>query len=502
MPLTEREELELLELEEKEKSSSTPSSKIGMLEAGLRGVGQLGASGFGDELEASFKSPVGAAKKVGSRLGLVDGADPDIMNYMQKLTEARESNKQAVEQQPAAYYGAGGLSGLARKAATGVPGMMLEGLVQGYGSSDSDNPINQGLESSLGGLLGGVVGKAAKPVGKLFGAGLEKAGTAFKGVAENLARKSTGATGREAERFADSAGRELLDRGLVKFGSSPDDIARAANAANEGAEKAKGGILTSLDGQGGKGSISSHDIVDSLQNKIFTLRKDPGNGNVIRQLEKKIEDVQAGQELMSLAEADAIKRNFGRRGYKSLDPDANEAEKILEGVYRETIDSRASKISPELAGEFQAAKDTQSLLIPVQKASERRASTLNQSPLLGARDVIGSSAGAVAGGMIGGPIGALAGAATGGAVNRFVSPRLPAAGAVAADKAGDALNYVAQGIRDSGIPEQVAQRVSRTALGEYMLNLARNKPKEFLPKHYILMNTDPNYRKEYNGSDK
>ncbi len=117
------------------------------------------------------------------------------------------------------------------------------------------------------------------------------------------------------------------------------------------------------------------------------------------------------------------------------DSDALAANKETANAYRQTNEDAITAAGGDDGAQgaaYKAAKTKQSMLIPVAEAAEKRASTLNQSPIGGLLDTSRSAAGAVVGHQIGGVPGMVAGALTG-ISGRAIAPRIPASAAVTAD---------------------------------------------------------------------
>jgi len=221
-------------LEEEEAAGEQPKTQ-GTVEVGLRGAGQ-GLFGSGDELEAAARSPMGAIKKLGSRLGLADAADPQIAEYMAKLQEARNANNQAQEQDPLVYGGLQLATGAASMIGGGLPGLALKGAAHAYGASESDDLATQAGEAALGGAIGGVAsavpglaGQVVAPAVKTAGKLLQKttpgvAKTAVQGAAAGAAGMLTGPLGAAAV----AASRHLI----------PNSVGRAGAAFAQNAGKA------------------------------------------------------------------------------------------------------------------------------------------------------------------------------------------------------------------------------------------------------------------------
>lgn len=261
MPLTEAEELELLELEEEDAKESDPAApRISTGEAAARGAGQ-GMFGLGDEMEATAGNLEGGLRKLGTRVGLADESDPQVVDYMNRLQGARDRNDLAQKQHPLAYGGAKLATTGASMVGGGLPGLVAKGALTAYGASDSDNLATQAGESALGGVLAGGVGKAvglagqvAAPAVGLAGKGLEQvtpqiaqtaARTALTGlggvvggapgaaagyVARNAIPKAVGRAGsafaQEAGKATTELGMKLAEKGFA--GPVADRIAQTA----------------------------------------------------------------------------------------------------------------------------------------------------------------------------------------------------------------------------------------------------------------------------------
>ena len=82
--------------------------------------------------------------------------------------------------------------------------------------------------------------------------------------------------------FADDAGRQLLDRKLVRFGDSAGNIAERVGAASDDAGRAIGEALEQLEAKGATASVDN--VVAALESKIDDLAQTPGNERIIKQL--------------------------------------------------------------------------------------------------------------------------------------------------------------------------------------------------------------------------
>jgi len=219
---------------EEEEANEQPQVK-GAMESALRGAGQ-GLFGLGDELEATARSPMGGVKKLGSRLGLADEADPEIADYMSKLQAARDANKQAQEDNPLAYGGSQLAAGAASMIGGGLPGLALKGAAHAYGASESDDLRTQAAESALGGAIGGVASAVPGLAGQVVAPAVKTAG--------NLLQKTTPAVANNAIKAGLAGvggavgGLPGVAAGYVAKKAIPNSVGRAGAAFAQNAGKA------------------------------------------------------------------------------------------------------------------------------------------------------------------------------------------------------------------------------------------------------------------------
>jgi hypothetical protein len=267
-----------------------------------------------------------------------------------------------------------------------------------------------------------------------------RTGGKLRNVAEGLAERATGATRNQAEQFAEGAGRELLDRGVVRFGSTPGGIAERAGGVRRGAEEGIDAALTGLDAKGA--TLSRDQLLAGLYSRLAEFKADPSKAGVARKLEKIIDDVSKTEQRVPLAEAEQVKRGYQRQSNYTK-PLTTEANKAAANVYREGVEDIATHADPSLAEQFKEGKKTYGLIAPIEEAAERRATQLNQHPMFGLNDVAAVTAGAAASGAQD-PESALKGAALGFLGRRVVGPRIASSAAVSSDVAGKILERTAK----------------------------------------------------------
>lgn len=450
-------------------------------EASIRGAAQgvpfVGS--YADEATGALESAAGS-------LGLV----PD-KTYKQARDESRARYQEAVEFNPIPYYGGMAATSLPVDTAKLVPGLgqafgAVEGGIYGLGASEAD--LTEGdiggaaRDTGLGAAIGTVVPKVVGVAGRhlvsplaskgaqLLRSGADKVSSKLSGVAEKLAENATGATGQQLAKFREGAGRELLDRGLVRFGDDPAKIAERAGEAKQAASDAIKSVLQDLDARGVEVSVDN--VIDEIGRKISELRGDPSQSNVVRQLQKEIDNiVETSSSRVPISEAEATKRGYqGKVNW--LTPDTNPANAAVSGVYKEAVEGTAKAADPNASKVFESAKDTYGLLAPIEEAAQKRANQLAQHPVGGFNDM--------ASGIIGGSAGGLPGVASGVATKRFILPRASSAAAITTDKVAKIL--ATQPERLGKFKKPIEDAMSR---GGHALGVT----------HFLLQSIDPEYQK-------
>jgi hypothetical protein len=430
---------------------------------------------------------MGAVKKIGTRLGLAS-RDSDVENYEQQLKAERERNREAAKQNPISFYGGQTVGSLGTAVAGGgIPALVAQGALTGYGMSEDDAPARQVGEALIGGALGGAVGAFVPAVAQQVGGALRKGGQALQSGAENLAQKAIGLTGRELQKAGDDVGRFALDQGLVKFGSSPANIATAAKSLKSEAGRDIGSVLAQSNQK-----ISNQQLADALYAESQSLAQNEAQAGVANKLKALADDLMQSPTLeRSLKDIEQVKRGYQSRtnyGGDRFSDDA-QARKIAANIYKTSVEDAVVAGNPELAAQFQQAKQTFGSATPIAKGAERRAATIAQNPIFGLNDI--ASAGA--GGLIGG----IPGAITSAIARRTVGPRLSSSAAVTADVAGKALTKVGQSLERAGIRNPDA--VANSPYGQILLNSMAKNPDSAAVTNFLLAQKDPEYRKIVSG---
>ena len=371
-----------------------------------------------------------------------------------------QTARNAVNELPAMGGIVGGIAGTPFDAVSGPMGNVVGAGIGGYLGTAAKNAINHYIDpqnspqttaqAMVQPIAGGLTQAAGQGLGEIAAPAVSgligKAASKLKGMAADEAVAATGATGKEAAKFSDDAGQELLDRGIVKFGNSQGDIADKLVAAHESAGQNIGNALSKLDSQGA--TIDQGDIVNELRKRASLLSDDSSKFDVsdsLNGLADRIQtriDAKGGQWSTPLTDAEITKRGWqAKTNFNSTPAETSVAEEAGE-AYRQAVENAATKVDPTTANLFQQEKQAYSLLKPMKEAAQKRAMTLQQSPKGGALD----TATAFVADKFLGPLGAVYGPAVRRNMASRISPTLAsiysAGGNAAGSLAGDAATAV------------------------------------------------------------
>lgn len=307
----------------------------------------------------------------------------------------------------------------------------------------------------------------------------------LRSKAEKLAENATGATGKQSEKFADNAGRELLDRKIVGFGDNAESIERKASEQMEASWKKINDTLKALDEKGG--GVDKDSLLATIDGEIAELSKKPSKASVVRQLKTLREDVDAGPSRYNLSDAEIEKRGYQQEANYDIDKVSQLAKKKIASAYQKNVEGIAEKMDPSAAAVFKEGKKEYGLLAPIQEAAAKRAQTLNQSPMGGLLD---TAAAGVGGAMVGGPIPSITNGVTAAFGRRQLAPRMSSAAAVTLDKTANFLDKI-----NSKIPS-MPQKYQRA-----MQSAAQRGGNAMAVTHFLLGTQNPEYQQYFNEED-
>lgn len=393
----------------------------------------------------------------------VDPADSGE-SWGRQATRAVTGSLPIVSGMAGAVVGAapGLLAGPVGAAATGVAGGALgyaggkevERLANHYLLGDqieSETPLQQGSRvkenmevGALSELGGPVINKGleviAPAVSRATGGANRVAdfiGNKLRRSAEKLAVNATGATGAQASKFAPNAGRELLDEGIVRAGSTAEGIASRAKGRVGTSQQEIDRVLRELDARGIQ--ATPEEVQVALQNSSHPLSSSAGTLPAARQAESMADDIAQiqGNRPLSLSEVEAQKRSFGNTNWQ--DPSTGEAQKSTYRGLRDLVEEKAVSADPALGETFKAEKKAYGMFQPIEEAASKRASTQSQQQVGNALDVLSLGTGAVTAASTDDPSKVGYGLALAGA-RRFGAPRIASTAAVAIDKVSKILS--------------------------------------------------------------
>lgn len=469
-------------------------SSVSPLTSAARGGVQGLSLDFADELAGGLKHPVEAARQAGDSLGLTKHAPEETANYRKERDSYRAADKAAKDANPMSFLG-GNLVGSLAVPGTGAVKLAAQGLAHGVGGNDSEDVQDLALSGALGAGAGAAIGAGAPMLAK----GAKGLGQRLSSKAEQLAENATGATRMQAEKFAPGAGRQLLDRGVVKALSRPSDVAKRATEQLEASQSGIGSALGKLDEQGA--SLPKEQILNSLKGQLEELSADPSKAAISRKLRTMIQDIESESvsDSIPLSAAEEMKRGYqGMSNYAK--PNTTEASKRVASTFRQGVEDQANAVDPELASQFNSNKETYGLLRPIQEAAQKRALQQSQSPHGGLLDTAASVAlpatlGGAEGYREGGIGGAVGGAIAGAVGRRVIAPRISSTLAVGADKLGQALQ--SSGIKVLGD----TSRLLNTGAAKAIQAAAAKGKSAVHTTHFLLMQSDPTYRRAIQGAE-
>jgi len=280
--LSSDEENELRELEaaEAQSAAETPyaaSASAGFFNA-LPGAKQIGAAGK-------------------TAMDVITGITPpsEIGNQYRRERDALGADLKAKESANPKVGFVGGLAAAPfLPLPAGAKGGAIYGGAKALGDSDADlteGEFGQALDdTAMGAAFGAVVGDAAEQGGKYLSAGAKRLANHFSKKAEKKALAATGATGVQAAKFNPNAGRELLDRKIVRFGDGQEAIAERAAQAIEESGEGINRTLEKLDAKGVK--VDRRKVMDVIRARVAELKGNEGEKNLVKQLEQKLADIE------------------------------------------------------------------------------------------------------------------------------------------------------------------------------------------------------------------
>lgn len=454
------------------------------LESGLRGLAQGASLGFADELTGALESGAGS-------LGLV----PD-KTYEQARDESRANYLKAQQANPLTY-GAGQIGGglatlaipglnvakgasLARTAGTAA----LQGGLAGLGASEADDVKQMAKDATIGAGLGGALGAAGYGLAKGVEAALPALQRGAQDTAESLAARSLGAErGTIKSLGADKvkqAGRYALDEGIVSPLASTDDLIARNEAALARSGEAGRNVREAIDASGNY-NFNPEEAATRFNEKAGDFWRSPLNKGETNQLQNTLQAIQMrGESPISLKEAQVLKEELGKVANWKNNVSVTDKERMARDAYGvvanmidEAVDKGAQQLdSPELLQTLREANRTYSSGKTAEKLLQNKYAREQGNKIFGLTDTIAAGSGFAGGGPL------AAGAIYAG--KKGLEKYGASTAAVGFDKLSDMLKVAPQAFGKYGQVLQNAAARGGTSLGA---------------THFVLQNTDPEYRK-------
>lgn len=465
----------------------TPMSK---LESAKAGASQGVTLGFGDEMRAATVAGMEARDRLENRIINFLKGEPEpedtgenfIDTYTKLRDEYRKENEKAARDNPLTY-GAGAVAGslpafIASAPAGLARSSLLVGGTMGAGSAESIADIPE--EAAKSAALTAIAGKAGELVGRGVGTLAGKAASGLTGLSEKMAGKAMGMTKAQAKRLGAEQAAKLSQKGLEEkivtpLASTEDMVTRTAALKETGGE-----MMESAYKQADEtvSAFSPTEAARRVEEKLGDFYRSPINKGEAKLLDNVLESILMRGEkkqFIPLKEAQKLKEEIGKvafpKGMKPIQPSekqimARDAYKIISNYIDEVASSvegataETLKKGKELYG---TAKGIEPMLKDLQ-AKEAGNMTFGLPELL---------TGAGAGGVhyLGFPAGVLAAKGA-----REYGPQMAAVGSKELSelitKAGSKYGSVLKQASERG-----SQSVSAT--------------------HFMLMKTDPEYRKKF-----
>ncbi len=459
--------------------------EVSKLKSASLGAAQGASLGFGDEGSAMV---VALAKKMTAKGGNFEE------NYVKARDALRAKISESKEANPKTYMAGEFAGGMATAPLAGGSPTMARlaalGMVQGLGNSEADLTQGDFAGAAKDTAIGGAIGAAMKPVTWAGGKLLKYAGNivspeAWDKLARNRALASLGFTKRflntsEKLDAANAAGKTMLDKGVITPGADPQELGFRVNDLVENTGKDIGAFLKSRGG-----GFETHSAVDAIN----SIRPKASDGSLLtggkydtvnKMLDDAIETVRAHGDTIPFEEANKLKGFLQSMVNYSASSGESTTGKSVARAVKGSIDEGLEKVSTQDEfGKFLESKKTYGEGRLAQDALENRISSEEGNNAFGITDYI-LAAGA------GNPVVAAPAVAAKHAASRYGNQTI----AWGADKI--AKNLQALGDKIPQVLKSAPQRLGKYAA--VLANAAKQGAQAVTVRHFVLSNTDPEYR--------
>jgi hypothetical protein len=356
-----------------------------------------------------------------------------------------------------------GVSGVGTGATAVASKAAANGLINAADAAGRGQP---GLDGG-GAIIGGLTGVGGSILGDFLPAVLETAksygdrgGQWLKGLAESLAVDTLNPILSQQERLnnkgtAQKLGRAMLDEGAVKFGSRVDDIApRVEDILNREGDTIRA-VRKAADAKGATINLAELEV-PALAN--FDKAKGMGTdaNNYAEAFAKEVENVNQ-KPVRSLSETGQLLSELGKSGkYNKMSaPIKVDAVRDVRSGVKSLFDESLANVDQDLFDKHNKARELFSLFSDGDEILQKSVARQDKNAKIGLRDAMAGAAELAK--NQDSPEGLLK-AARNALISKIVRERGNSAGAVAADKLGNALISATSGTKFEAILREAAKR--------------------------------------------
>jgi hypothetical protein len=344
-----------------------------------RNFAQGGSANFSDEIAGLTE----AAGRVIGLKGAGESDDSKLVNFPSLAEEGptldwetlrdayrstkqkeREKLKQDKKDNPALANTAnivGAVVSPVNKLAKGMSlakGGMTVGGISGFGGSDSDSVVGNLVDTGIGMVAGGTVGKVVEKAAPVFKGGTDKIGQKAKAGAEWLSARAQGLERATAKKLGPERvkeiGRQGLNNGLMNLRGGTDEMIAKNEALKKGAMDARAAVYDKID-EAGASTFNPLEVAAKVEEKILKGldRSHDDTQEIIKALEPHLSNILSrGEGNTSMAAAQKLINGLSEKAKFDTSRSSTQ-NRIAKEVYHTVRDAinRSAGDSAEKLGE-------------------------------------------------------------------------------------------------------------------------------------------------------